>query len=308
MERPRSIEIHSSVPTTMEPMVSCERKQAAVVIDVPLRLVFVDKVAMTLSRLVPAKGRLIHLVGRISSFAVWCYQNTDSVSEQRLFFVPCRFSVCTESRKFLSEPPSVLDKTAQDYLRTATLRTKSSMQFKCLVFGSEWDQFVENWMPTLYGFIKEALGPFGREPLPTILKLPDGMHMSGATASFNMGSGQIHLSTSVEGNPGQTLEKLTHELLHGSLAQFPDGDPYYEEGAVDYSTWVLAHAPIYSDLRDATVAAAEFNIKMRRERAMRDLSDYDRKRWAGGVFYHFAHGPMILHKLRMRKAEGNFTW
>lgn len=208
----------------------------------------------------------------------------------------------------LSETPSVLTKTATDYLHFASMKAKSSSTFKSLVFGSEWDQFVEEWMPILHSFLIEALGPYGREPLPTILKLPDGMHMSGATASFNMGTGQIHLSTSVEGNPGQTLEKLTHELVHGQLAQWPSEDDFYCEGFVDYSTWVLAHAPIYGEFRSATVAAAEFNIKMRRERALRDLSDYDRKRWAGGVFAHFAHGPMVLHKLRMKKADGDFTW
>ena len=163
-------------------------------------------------------------------------------------------------------------------------------------------------MPTLYAFVAEALGPYGREPLPTIERMPDGMHMSGASASFNMGTGQIHICRSVEGNPGQTLEKLTHELVHGALAQFPSVDPFYDEGYVDYTTWVLAHAPIYGGLREKVIAAASFNIKLRRERAMKDLSDYDRKRWAGGTFASIALGPMLLHKLRMKKEAGDFTW
>jgi len=202
----------------------------------------------------------------------------------------------------------VLPKTAQAFLDDVSKSVKASRKFECAAFGSEWDRFVETWMPTLYDFVAQALGPYGREPLPTILRMEDGMHMSGATASFHMGTGQIHICQSVEGNPGQTLEKLTHELVHGALAQFPSVDPFYDEGAVDYSTWVLAHAPIYGNLRERVIASASFNIKMRRERAMRDLSDYDRKRWAGGLFYNLSHGPMLLAKLRMKKEAGDFTW
>lgn len=193
------------------------------------------------------------------------------------------------------------------YLKTASLKV-SSKNFQCRVFNSDWDRFVETWMPILYTLVAEALGPYGTEPLPVLKKLPDGMHLSGATASFDMGTGQVSICSSVEGNPGQTLEKLTHELIHGALSQFPSVDPFYDEGAVDFSTWVMAHAPAYGEFQQQTVAAADFNIRMRRERAYRDLSDYDRKRWAGGVFFSVVHGPMILHKLRMKKAEGDFTW
>lgn len=193
-------------------------------------------------------------------------------------------------------------------LKTASAKAASGPKFQCAVFGPEWNQFVEAWLPRIYSFLQEALGPFGREPLPTVLPLPEGMHMSGATASFNMMTGQIQICSSVEGNPGQTLEKLTHELVHGSLAAFPSVDPFYDEGYVDFSTWVLAHAPVYAELRSQVIDAAAYNIKMRRERAMRDLSDYDRKRWAGGTFASVCLGPMILHKLRMAKADGNFNW
>jgi len=134
------------------------------------------------------------------------------------------------------------------------------------------------------------------------------MHMSGATASFNMSTGQIQICSSVEGNPGQTLEKLTHELVHGSLAQFPSEDCFYDEGEVDYATWVLAHAPIYKQFRQQTIDAAAFNIKMRRERAFTTGNDYDRKRWAGGVYAMMAYGPLTIARLRNKKAEGNFTW
>lgn len=202
----------------------------------------------------------------------------------------------------------MLPKTAQAELDAASKNIKVAKSFECLVFNSGWDQFVESWMPRLYGFVANALGPYGREPLPSILPLSEGAHMSGATASFHLGTGQISLCKSVEGNSGQTLEKLTHELVHGALALFPQDDVFYDEGFVDYSTWVLAHAPVYETLSGATVAAAAFNIRNRRERAMKNLSDYDRKRWAGGIFANFALGPMILHRLRMKKAEGDFTW
>jgi len=146
------------------------------------------------------------------------------------------------------------------------------------------------------------------EPLPQILPLADGMHTAGATASFDPTTGQVRLSTSVEGKPGQTLEKLTHELTHASLAQFPEGDAFYEEGFVDYSVWVMAHAPVWEPYRDDMIEAAAFNIKMRRERAMLDMSDWDRKRWAGGLFASLSRGPLIVASLRKRKDENTFIW
>jgi hypothetical protein len=181
-------------------------------------------------------------------------------------------------------------------------------QFTCEVFNSEWDGFVEEWAPKIYRYLFEALGPFGTEPNPTLLPLSDGMHMSGATASFRMDNGQIHLCPSVEGNSGQTLEKMTHEMVHGSLSQFPSEDPFYDEGMVDYATWLLVHAPVYGKYRQQAIDAAAYNIKMRRERAERNLSDYDRKRWAGGCFASMFLGPMLLHKIKMKKAEGDYTW
>jgi hypothetical protein len=201
----------------------------------------------------------------------------------------------------------MLPPEAQRYLKSASMKT-SSKAFQCQVFNSDWDQFVVDWAPRIYSFLVEALGPFGTEPQPRILKLPDGMHMSGATASFDMVSGQISLCSSVEGNPGQTLEKLTHEMVHGSLSQFPSVEPFYDEGEVDYATWVLAHAPIYEPYRQKMIDAAAFNIKMRRERAFTTGSDYDKKRWAGGVYAMMAYGPLTLARLRNKKAEGDFNW
>jgi hypothetical protein len=194
--------------------------------------------------------------------------------------------------------------------KTASVKVSSEKpnKFKSLVFNSDWDKFVEEWTPKIYQYLIGALGPFGREPLPTILPMSDGPHMSGATASFNMDTGQVRLCPSVEGNPGQTLEKLTHEFTHGSYALFPSSDEFYDEGYVDFSTWVLVHAPIYGEYRQQAIDAAAYNIKMRRERAMKNLSNYDRKRWAGGCFASMFLGPMILHRMRMKKAEGDYTW
>ncbi len=193
-------------------------------------------------------------------------------------------------------------------LRLATVASEPRVRFRSHVFGDGWDRFVEVWAPRIHVFVEEALGPYGTEPLPDVHPLPEGMHAAQATASFNMATGQVNLATSTRGRPGMILEKLTHEMVHGSLARFPEGDPFYEEGFVDFSTWVLAHAPIWGDHKEDMIRAAEFNIRMRRERAMKDLSDYDRKRWAGGLFASQVHGPLIIARLRGRKLDGNFTW
>ena len=77
---------------------------------------------------------------------------------------------------------------------------------------------------------------------------------------------------------------------------------------MDYSVWVMSHAPIWGEHRDSMIEAAEFNIKTRRERAMLDLSDWDRKRWAGGLYASLSRGPFVISSLRHKKAEGNYTW
>lgn len=182
-------------------------------------------------------------------------------------------------------------------------------KFSCNICGNEWDRFIEEWAARCYAFVAHALGPYAKEPMTEILEIPDGAHSGGANASFQPDNGQIRLSASVvQGNPGITLEKLTHELTHASLADFPEGDPFYEEGFVDYSVWVMAHAPAWEPYRDQMIDAAAFNIECRRDRAMKDLSDYDRKRWAGGIFCSLTHGPWIVSRLKMRKADGNLTW
>lgn len=161
----------------------------------------------------------------------------------------------------------------------------------------------------MHAFVADALGPYGTEPRQEILALSDGFHMACANASFDLASGQIRLGTHLVNQPGVTLEKLTHEMIHGSLADFPnDEDGFYTEGYVDYSTWVLAHAPIWEPYRQEMIQAAADNIRTRRERALRTGNDYDRKRWAGGLFAMTAYGPYIIAMLRQKKAEGNLTW
>ncbi len=202
-----------------------------------------------------------------------------------------------------------LPEDVQGMLRTASEKTASTRQFVCKVFDDPaWNLFVEEWAPIIHAFVEQALGPYGTEPRSEILGLEPGMHISGATASFDMMSGQARICQSVQGKPGQTLEKLTHEFTHGSLSQFPDGDPFYEEGFVDFGTWVMSHAPIWEPHRKDMIAAAEFNIEHRRERAFHDLSDYERKRWAGGLYASLVRGPYLLSGLRMKKLENNFTW
>lgn len=205
-------------------------------------------------------------------------------------------------------PTHPLPEPVTAFLKKATDDVTNSKAFTCQIFGSEWDDFVELWMPRIYDFIGHALGPYGKEPKTTILKMPDGQHSAGATASFDPGSGQIRLAGSVEGKAGQTLEKLVHEMTHASLALFPEGDPFYEEGFVDYSVWVMAHAPLWKPHREEMIEAAAFNIATRRDRAMLDQSDWDRKRWAGGLFASLSRGPFIVANLRHRKMEGNLAW
>lgn len=199
--------------------------------------------------------------------------------------------------------------TVQRYLRTASLKTANEKTFVSRVFQDpQWNAFVEQWAPTIHGFVQNALGPYGREPHGVIVPLSDAAHAAWATASFNPATGQVCLSDATAGNPGQILEKLTHEMVHGSLNDFPEGDPFYEEGQVDYSVWVLAHAPVWGEHREAMIQAAEYNIAQRRERAFSTGTDYDRKRWAGGVYAMYAKGPFIIASLRSKKQEGDFSW
>jgi len=181
-------------------------------------------------------------------------------------------------------------------------------KFKCLAFEDpEWNGFVEQWAPVAYRLILQALGPFDMEPGIEIVRMSDGMVAAGANASFDPSTGRVTLSWTMLRDPGMTLEKVTHEFVHASLRNFPD-DIFYDEGYVDYSTWLLAHAPLWGEHRQAMIDSAAANIRMRRERAMLDQSDMDRKRWAGGLFAMLSKGPHLLAVLRQKKLEGNRTW
>lgn len=206
---------------------------------------------------------------------------------------------------FPADVTHMLRKASASSVKTAA----QAPGFTSRICGTAWDTFIETWAPRCYNFVAQALGPYAKEPMPEILSIPDGAHSGGANASFQPDNGQIRLSPSiVEGKPGITLEKLTHELTHASLAAFPEGDPFYEEGFVDYSVWVMAHAPVWGEYQDDMIRAAAFNIECRRDRALRDTSDYDRKRWAGGLFCSLMHGPWIVSRLKLRKANGELSW
>jgi hypothetical protein len=203
-------------------------------------------------------------------------------------------------------PPDV-----EAYLKEASFRTRtaSEVKFTSNICGNQWDRFIEEWAAKCYMFVLHALGPFQKEPLREIKAIPDGAHVAGVNASFDPESGQICMSPSVvQDRPGTTIEKMTHELMHASLALFPEGDPFYEEGYVDYSVWVIAHAPVWEPYSRGMVEAATFNVECRRDRALRNLADYDRKRWAGGLFCGLMHGPWIVTKLRAKKRENDFRW
>lgn len=203
----------------------------------------------------------------------------------------------------------VFPEPVNETLRQASIKVFAKKRFICRHLTPKCNQFVEFWAPRIYAFVYNALGPYGKEPLPEILKLQDGHHVGGATASFDPDTGQIKLSTSVIDNPGQILEKLTHEMTHASLAMFPeDGDGFYTEGFVDYSVWIMAHAPLWGEYREAMIKAAEKNIYDRHERAVRGGSNWDKKRWSGGLFASRAYGVFLIPRLKQKKLEGDFTW
>ena len=205
-----------------------------------------------------------------------------------------------------------LPKDVQALLKTASTPSPHNKvrKFRTTIFGNEWDQFVEEWAPRVYAFVEQALGDFPIEPLEEILAISPGHHSGGVNASFNPVTGQVRLCPSVvEGKPGATLEKLTHEFTHAALNDFPEGGSFHEEGAVDYSVWVMAHAPVWEPYRREMVHAAEYNIKCRKDRALGPGSNsFDIQRWCGGMWHMYAHGPWIVEKFRMKKIEKDFTW
>lgn len=208
---------------------------------------------------------------------------------------------------FPKEVQDLLDRASK--AATAKKAATGIQPFTTSICGNDWDRVIESWATIAYSFVEQALGPYQKEPLREILAVSDGAHAAGANASFEPMTGRIRLCSSVvDGRMGTLLEKITHELLHASLNDFPEGDPFYEESYVDYSVWVMAHAPIWGSHRNEMVEAAAFNIECRRDRAFKTSTDYDRKRWAGGVFVNYAHGPWIVARLRQKKIDGDLTW
>lgn len=206
--------------------------------------------------------------------------------------------------------PTSLPADVQARLKQASDQTAQGPVFTCSVWPQgpgSWNAFVEEWAPKVYAFILEALGPYGTAPLPHIIPLGEGHHASGATAAF-ANDGQVYLSPVVKDMPGMTLEKLCHEFLHGSLSALPQGDAFYEEGFVDYSTWCLAHAPVWGPHREAMIQAAAYNIAQRHQRAKQGVSDWDNKRWAGGCYAMMFKGPWIIAHLKATKESGALQW
>ena len=180
---------------------------------------------------------------------------------------------------------------------------------RCQVFTPEWCTFVQDWASRIHPFVETLFGPYGTEPHTVIEALPVSAKAIGASASFDMSSGQITLCPSMEGDPGRTLEKLTHELLHGSFSDFPSVDPFYDEGFVDYTTLLLSSAPIYRDLGPAMQKSALGNIERRRQKGLAaGSSDYDRKRAMGAIFAKMAYGTQVVAHLRTQKMNRTFQW
>lgn len=195
-------------------------------------------------------------------------------------------------------------------LRNASVAAdRASVTFTCQAFQDpEWNRFTSEWADRAYHFVGHAFAGFQREPLRRIIAMHDGLHAGGANASFDPATGQITLNSVIQGQPGVTLEKITHELTHAALASFPDDNGFHTEGYVDYSVWVMAHAPVWEPYRAAMIKAADFNIEVRRDRALKGGSDWDKQRWAGGLYAHLAFGPYVIPRLRQKKVESNYTW
>lgn len=180
----------------------------------------------------------------------------------------------------------------------------------CTVFSPTWNAFVIEWAGKIKPFIEEALGPYGTEPLPHILPL--GSYNVGKvapSASFDMGTGQIELTHEMEGDAGRTLEKLTHEMIHGSLSLFPSDDEFYDEGFVDFSTLLLSSAPIYGDLGILMRRSAQQNLARRVKMGLvPNATRYDFRRASGAIHAKLTYGSGLIEHLRDQKMNETFEW
>jgi len=181
-------------------------------------------------------------------------------------------------------------------------------KFRSHVFGNDWDAWVELWAPKVYGFVRSSLGEYGTEPLPDILPMADADHAAGANASFNMATGQITLHPYMSHDPGTTLEKLTHEMVHGSLSKFPDSGEFFDEGVVDHSVLVLSKSTYWGEHQPAMERAAQYNLTMRCTRAYSTRTEYDRQRWMGGICSQYMYGDSVVAAFRQKKLSGDFSW
>lgn len=180
----------------------------------------------------------------------------------------------------------------------------------CQVFSPEWNSFVVKWAGKIKPFLEEVLGPYGTEPLPHILPLNVmAIGKVPPSASFDMSTGQIQLTAAMEGDPGRTLEKLTHEMVHGSLSQFPSEDEFYDEGFVDYSTLLLSAAPIYGPFGPAMAKSAQGNLFRRiKQGKQADATIYDQRRASGSIHAKLTYGQGLLEHLRNQKLARTYEW
>jgi hypothetical protein len=196
-------------------------------------------------------------------------------------------------------------------LETASHTELPVWQVECDVFSSpDWNAFVVHWAGKIKPFLELVLGPYGTEPASRILPLRAIVVGNVApSASFDMVTGQIELTPSMEGDPGRTLEKLTHEMLHGSLSRFPSDDEFYDEGFVDLSTLLLSQASIYGELGPLMEKSARGNLVRRIKSGMQpNANPYDRRRACGAIHAKLTYGAGLIQHLRTQKMNGTFEW
>lgn len=182
------------------------------------------------------------------------------------------------------------------------------MRFKSIAFDSHWDGVVERFAPICADIVVDRLGDWGTIPLEIIEPLENHLHTKlGVNASFDLLSGQISLHPYMDGDLGTTLEKLTHEMVHGALSQFPQEDEFYDEGYVDYSVLILSRTGLYREFGKSMERAARYNLSHRAQLAKGE-DTYHHRRWAGARHAHHRYGDQILNVLKDKKTDRDFNW
>lgn len=184
------------------------------------------------------------------------------------------------------------------------------MVWVCQVFRPDWNLFVESWAAKIHPMLLDVLGPYGTEPHPHILPLNVmALGKVAPSASFDMDSGQIQLTPAMEGDAGRTLEKLTHEMVHGSLANFPSEDEFFDEGFVDFSVLLLSEQPVYGDLGPLMKRSAQQNLARRIKMGMApNATRYDFRRASGAIHAKLTYGHGLIEHLRNQKLNQTFEW